>query len=61
MSWAIKVIWDDGEDEYLKQGSRVAVFPSRERAQEMRDFMMEGMSDECQSINVVPAPKSRSH
>lgn len=53
--FAVLVVWKDGEEEYVKQGlsNRVAVFPSRRRAQEMRDFMLEGMSDEVQSINIV--------
>jgi len=34
--WALKVIWLDGEEEFLMQGPNVAVFASRERAQEKR-------------------------
>lgn len=58
MAYAILVIWPDGEEEYLKTGAKpdgkTATFPSRKRADGMRDFMMEGMADEVQSINVVP-------
>lgn len=54
--WSIKVIWLDGEEEYLMQGQRIATFPSRSRADSQRDFMLEGIADEVQSVNVVPAP-----
>jgi hypothetical protein len=54
--WKILVIWLDGDQEYLKDGKRpdgaVATF-SREAADRQRDFMLAGMSDEVQSINVV--------
>lgn len=57
MRYSIKVIWQDGEEEYLKEGSRPALFANRERADSMRAFMLEGMDPEdVQSINVVPAP-----
>lgn len=56
MKLAIKVIWLDGEEEYLKEGDRIALFLNEHRAGEMRDFMLEGMSGEVQSINVVPFP-----
>lgn len=57
MRYAIKVIWRDGEEEYLKEGSRPATFANRERADSMRAFMLEGMDPEdIQSINVVPTP-----
>lgn len=61
--YAIKVVWADGDEEYLKLGqSRVpAVFPNRQRAKEQADFMLMGMDQgECQSINVVPYPKKGS-
>lgn len=54
--FAIKVVWLDGEEEFLKEGSRVARFANRKRAEEQRDFMKAGMSDEVQSINVVHYP-----
>lgn len=53
---AIKVVWLDGEEEYLKEGAEPASFVNRARAEEMKSFMLEGMSDEVQSINVVPYP-----
>lgn len=55
--YAIKVIWLEGDEEYLKEGGRRRSFANRERAEEMRSFMLEGMSEEVQSINVVPLPR----
>ena len=55
--WAIVVIWLDGEEEYLKAGlgpEKVALFSSHYHAGKMKEFMLEGMSDEVQSINIVP-------
>jgi hypothetical protein len=57
VKFAIKVIWQDGTEEYLKQGHRVAKFLSRKRAQEQVDFMKMGADDEFQSINIVPFPQ----
>jgi len=54
--FAVLVIWKDGEEEYLREGSRVAVFSARSRAEDQADFMRMGMEDEVQSINVVKAP-----
>jgi len=57
--YAIKVVWDDGGEEYLMNGDHIAVFPSRFDAEQRRNFIAEGLSDECQSINVVLAPDYR--
>ncbi len=56
--WAVLVVWEDGEEEYLHPGigDDVAIFRTREEAQEKRDFMWIGMEGECQSINVVRYP-----
>lgn len=58
--FAIKVIWLEGEEEYLKEGEspdgEVALFTSRKRAEAQRDFMLVGMEDEVQSVNIVPYP-----
>jgi hypothetical protein len=61
MSFAIKVIDEDGEEEYLCEGmgDTPAKYPSRHAAQEMVDFMKIGMDGEVQSINVVPYPKTQ--
>lgn len=56
MRYAVKVIWKDGEEEYLKAGTRVAIFSAKSRAEEQAEFMRMGM-DDVQSINVVQAPK----
>jgi hypothetical protein len=55
--WAVKVVWLDGEEEYLAQGSHITRFANRERAEDLRDFLKEGMEDEVQSINVVHFPE----
>lgn len=58
--FAIKVIWADGEEEYLKLGQSTtpASYTSQQRAKEQIEFMRMGMDDgECQSINVVPYPR----
>jgi len=56
---AIKVIWADGEEEFLKEGGSHTPFAysSRKKAEEQVEFMKIGMDkDEFQSINVVPYP-----
>lgn len=56
MKFSVLVVWHDGEQEYLKQGEKIAAFSSSEDAEGWRDFMLEGIADEVQSINVVPTP-----
>ena len=58
--FAILVIWKDGEEEYLKEGTAIARFSSRKKAVEQTNFMQIGMEDDCQSINVVPYPCAAS-
>jgi len=57
--FAVLVVWNDGDEEYLKDGmsTKPARFTSRQQAKEQADFMKMGMDDECQSINVVPYPR----
>lgn len=58
-AFAVLVIWKGGEREYLKegeQGGEPARFANRKSAKEMRDFMLVGMSEDVQSVNVVPYP-----
>lgn len=57
--WAILVIWQDGDEEYLKQGMSAipAKFSNRNDAIEQTKFMKIGMEGEVQSINIVPYPK----
>lgn len=57
--WAIKVIWNDGREDMVMEGAsdRVKVFTARARAQEVADFLGEGIpGDEAQSVSVVLAP-----
>lgn len=53
--YSILVVWLDGESEYLKEGSHTAIFSSRKRAESQRDFMLLGMEEDIQSINIVIA------
>jgi hypothetical protein len=57
MAFKVLVVWNDGDEEYLAQGARDAIFTSRHKAEEQAKFMRMGMSDECQSISVVRAEK----
>jgi len=59
--FAIKVVWADGAEEYLKMGqsSTPARFFSKKDARAQVEFMQMGMDDgECQSINVVLYPRN---
>lgn len=56
MRWSILVVWNDGTEEYVKRGAEVARFTKRQ-AQEQKEFMLMGMDGDCQSINVVRAPR----
>lgn len=58
MSWAVLVTWLDGEEEYLHEGmgDKTARFTTKLAAKEQRDFMMIGMSDEVESIEIVRSP-----
>ena len=53
--WAVKVIWPDGQESYVRKGltNEIAVFQSKQKAKKQAEFMEMGMSDEVQSINVV--------
>ncbi len=57
--FSILVVWADGVEEYVRQGTRTAVFPSRAHAKEQADFMKIGMEGDpdVESISVVFAPK----
>lgn len=68
MKYAIKVVWKDGEEAYLRDApegvggpiTSVATFPSRRLAEAQVDFMkasMDGDGD-VHSINIVRAPIS---
>ncbi len=57
MAWAVLVVWKDGNVEYLHEGHRIATFRRRPEANTQREFLLIGMEDDVQSINVVKAPK----
>jgi hypothetical protein len=62
--YAILVTWLDGEEEYLKEGlsgTVIARFHSRKEAKEQKEFMLMGMSDEVDSIDVVPYHEHGEH
>jgi hypothetical protein len=62
--YAILVTWLDGSEEYLKQGlsgTNVARFHSRKEAKKQKDFMLIGMSDEVESIDIVSYHEHREH
>lgn len=61
MRFAIKVVWADGEEEYLVRGlcsnGPIALFPNREEAERQREFLAQGFDQgETQGVFVVPAP-----
>lgn len=55
--FAILVVWLDGSQEYLKEGTkasnRTATFASAVEAQYWKDFLLQDISDEIQSCSVV--------
>lgn len=56
----ILVVWKNGSQEYLKEGDHIASFGSMEKADSVKEFMLEGISEDVQSINVVQANHSSS-
>ena len=59
MNYAILVIQQEGDEDYLCDGlgNRPTKFPSRAAAQRQVDFMKIGMDGDVQSINIVRYPK----
>ena len=56
--WKVKVIWLNGKEEFLQMGINPgtdAVFMLKSKAQEQASFLLEGIREDVQSINVVPA------
>jgi hypothetical protein len=53
MNFAIKVVWPDGDEELLKDSLGKTARFSKSEAEEQKEFMLMGMSDEVQSISVV--------
>ena len=60
--FAILVVDEDGEEEFLCDGlgDTPAKFPSRAAAEKQKEFMLIGMEDDVQSINVVKYPKRKA-
>lgn len=58
MRWLILVVWKNGETEYLKEGDKLAIFYSKLRAEQTRDFMLQGMEEEV-SINKCDTKRNR--
>ena len=59
MRYRIKVIWKNGEEEFVQEGlrpGRYAIFTSRASAQQQADFLKMGIGCDAQSINVVRGP-----
>ena len=58
--YAIRVTYPSGDEAFLVRGlcadGPIALFPSKEAAEEQRAFLLEGISDEVQSVDVVLAP-----
>ena len=57
-AWKIKVVWPDGSEEFVQEGSKAgkdARF-TKSQAEALKDFMLIGMA-ETQSINVVRAER----
>lgn len=59
MRWSLKVIGRDGTESYVREepSDRVTTYASRQRAEKQAEFWRDGLGDEVQSVNVVPAPK----
>jgi len=56
--YAIKVVQKNGDESYLREtNGQITRFPSYAAAMKQREFMMVGMKNEVQSINVVKYPK----
>jgi hypothetical protein len=60
-NYAILVIYEDGDESYLRDGlgDTPSRFPSRAAALKQVDFLKIGMEGEVQSINVVKYPAKK--
>jgi uncharacterized protein YpmB len=59
MSFKIQVVFKNGDVDYVCTGTnkaQLAVYRTRQKAQEAADFLRQGISDEVQSINVLRCP-----
>jgi len=61
VNYAIKVVQKLGDEEFLCEGlgDTPARFPSKAAAERQKQFMLIGMEDDVQSINVVKYPKGK--
>jgi len=62
MRYAVQVVWNNGDTEYLNRGigDSIALFPSKQKATKYAEFMKMGMDEDVQSINVVRFPARRA-
>ena len=53
--WAVRIVEHDGEGHLLCEAGRggVAVYHSKKRAEEVAEFMREGLGDEVQDVSVA--------
>jgi hypothetical protein len=60
MTWAIKMVDSDGEEDWVCTGfsNEIALFPSKARAQQQADFMEMGL-DDGERLYVVKAPNRK--
>lgn len=58
--WRILVVWNNGNPEYVKAGKSgldPVTFVTRKEAEEHKAWLIDGMGDDAQSINVVAGPE----
>lgn len=63
MAWAIKILWRDGGEEYLRDRTAprapVETFPTREAARQRRRDLLDAAAWEVSALDIVPAPRER--
>lgn len=52
--WKILVVWKNGDEEFVANGTDDAIFTSKEKAQEVADGFKMGI-DDAESVSVVRA------
>ena len=59
--WVVRIVEHDGSEHFLCEAGRggVAVYPSKKRAQEVAEFMRDGLGDDVQNVSVVRKTRSR--
>lgn len=58
MPYKILVVWKNGDEEYLQQGNRDAIFTSKKAAEDQAEFMRMGVEG-TDSIKVVNDRRKR--